>query len=283
MIVKFALAQINPVLGDIYRNKEKHLRFIEKAINQKSDVVIFPELSLTGYSLLDLSMEVALKPDDSFFSPFLKLSNHIDISFGFVEKSNDKVIYNSAMYLSRGDIKHVYRKIYLPTHGMFQELRFFGRGRTVKAFDTKFGRVSLLICRDFFHPSLLFLSYADKSDFVIAMSNMPLRGVSGKEPAIQSMVEKAADTYAGFFGMFVVFVNRVGFEDGMGFYGGSFVESPTLERAGFAGILRETMTFTKVDTEDIYKRRQGFPLLREEDFDLVHKNLDRIIEGGNND
>jgi len=278
MKVKFALAQINPVLGDIAKNREKHLEFIERAIKEKAKAIVFPELSLTGYSLLDLSMEVALSPNDSFFTEFFELSKYIDIAFGFVEKCKDKVIYNSAMYLSQGRIKQLYRKIYLPTHGMFQELRFFGRGKNVYVFDTDFGKVSMLICRDFFHPSLLFLSYAGGADFVFALSNMPLRGLSGDKPAIEETVEEAADTYTNFLSMFVVFVNRVGFEDGLGFYGGSFVESPLLVRYGFAGILNEKLTFAEVDTDDVYKKRQSFPLLREEDLSLVKQNLDRILE-----
>ena len=278
MKVKFALAQMNPVLGDIVKNREKHIELIERAVKEKAKVIVFPELSLTGYSLLDLSMEVALFPDDSFFAEFFELSKHIDIAFGFVEKGKDKIIYNSAMYLSQGSVKQIYRKIYLPTHGMFQELRFFGKGKNVYVFDTDFGKVSMLICRDFFHPSLLFLSYAGGADFVFALSNMPLRGLSGNKPYIEETVEKAADIYANFLSMFVVFVNRVGFEDGLGFYGGSFVESPLLNRYGFANILKESLTFAEVDTNDIYKKRQSFPLLREEDFSLVRENLERIME-----
>ncbi len=279
MKVKIALAQINPILGDIFKNREKHLEFIERAIKEKAKVIVFPELSLTGYSLLDLSMEVALSPDDLFFKEFFELSKYVDIVFGFVEKGVDKIIYNSAMYLSQGAIKQIYRKIYLPTHGMFQELRFFGKGKNVFVFDTDFGRISMLICRDFFHPSLLFLSYAGGADFIFALSNMPLRGLSGDKPYIEETVEKAADTYANFLSMFIVFVNRVGFEDGLGFYGGSFVESPLLVRHGFAGILNEKLTFAEVETNDIYKKRQSFPLLREEDFSLIKQNLERILEG----
>ncbi len=277
MKVKIALAQINPILGDIRKNIEKHVKFIEKAIKEKADVIVFPELSLTGYNLKDLTMEVAMKPFDPLLSPIFSLSNRIDISIGFVEKGEDDIPYNSAMYIENENIKNIYRKIYLPTHGMFQELRFFGKGSKVKVFDTKFGKVSTLICRDFFHPSLLFLSYAAKADFILAMSNMPLRGLSGEIPGIQKTVEIAADTYANFFGQFIIFINRVGFEDGLGFYGGSFVESPLLTKTAFAGILKENITFAEIDTKESFFKKQGFPLLREEDFHLIKRNLDEIL------
>jgi NAD+ synthase (glutamine-hydrolysing) len=281
MKFKIALAQINPILGDIEKNREKHIEFIERAIKENSDLIVFPELSLTGYKLNDLSMEVALKPEDNFFEPIKSLGNHIDIAFGFVERGKDKNIYNSAMFIENGAIKNVYRKIYLPTHGMFQELRFMGRGKKVEVFDTKIGRVSMLICRDIFHPSLLFLAYAQKADFVLGMSNMPLRGLAGEKPGIQSMVENALYSYSNFFAEFIVFVNRVGFEDGMGFYGGSMISTPSGGKEAFAGILDENFTTATVDTEDIYRRRQSFPLLREEDLYIIKANLDRIVEEKN--
>ena len=277
MKVKIALAQINPYLGDLDKNISKHTEFIEKAIENKADVVVFPELSLTGYKLNDLTQEVALKPCDTLLSPIFELSKHIDISFGLVEKGEDGIPYNSAIYLENGKVKNIYRKIYLPTHGMFQELRFFGRGERVKVFDTKYGRVGVLICRDFFHPSLAFLAYAQKADFLFAMSNMPLRGLEGDKPGIQYMVEHTAYVYANFFSEFVVFVNRVGFEDGMGFYGGSFVETPFGSVLGFSGILKENLSFAEIETEDIFYRRQSFPLMREEDFYLIKRNLDSIL------
>jgi predicted amidohydrolase len=278
MQYNFALAQINPTLGNIKENLNKHMLFIDEALKNKADLIVFPELSLSGYYLKDRSMEIALEKDDKFLSPLKKASKQIDIVFGFVERGADKNIYNSALYLSGGTIVHIHRKIYLPTHGIFEELRFMNRGSEVKAFDTRFGKVTLLICRDFFHPSLLFLAYAQNSDFVIVPSNMPLRGLKGEKPEIQSTVEKAADTYTNFFGNFVVYVNRVGFDDGLGFYGGSFIESPSGEKTGYAGILEERITFGNVDTEDIYRKRQSFPLLREEDLNIVYKNLRRIME-----
>ncbi len=282
MKVKIALAQINPLLGDLKKNAEKHVEFIEKAIERKANVIVFPELSLTGYKLNDLTQEVALKPFDPILSDIFCLSKKIDISFGFVEKGEDGIPYNSAIYLENGKVKNIYRKIYLPTHGMFQELRFFGRGNRVKTFDTKYGKVGMLICRDFFHPSLAFLVYAQKADFLFAMSNMPLRGLEGEKPGIQTMVEHAAYTYANFFSEFVIFVNRVGFEDGMGFYGGSFIETPFGKVLGYAGILEEKLSVAEIETEDIYLRRQSFPLLREENFELVNKNLYEILSEDRN-
>lgn len=278
MSYKIALAQINPMLGDIKKNLLKHLEFTENAIKEKSNLIVFPELSITGYKLGDLTMEVALPSDSDFFKPLLKLSEHIDIAIGFIEKGRDKNSYNSALYLSNGGIKSIYRKLYPPTHGMFDELRFVSRGKELKTFETSFGKVSMLICRDLFHPSLLFLSYAAKSDIVIALSNMPIRGLRNEKPSIQETVEKAIDTYTNFFSMFIVYVNRVGFDDGLGFFGGSFVGTPSGKKLGLTNLFEESLTYAEVDTKEIFTKRQTFPLFREEDLNIVKSNLDRILE-----
>lgn len=278
MQYNFALAQINPTLGNLKENLKKHISFIQEAIKNKADLIVFPELSLCGYYLKDLSMEVALSKDDSFLTPLKQASKDIDIVFGFVEKGVDKNVYNSAMYLSHGNIVHIHRKVYLPTYGMFEELRFMSRGSDVKAFTTRFGKTTILICRDFFHPSLLFLASAQGSDFVIVPSNMPLRGLKGEKPSIQLTVEKASDTYTNFFGSFVIYVNRVGFDDGLGFYGGSFIQSPLGDRVGCADILKEQIVFGVVDSEDVFRKRQLFPLSREEDLNVVYRNLHNILE-----
>lgn len=281
MRVKISLGQINPVLGDLQKNLGKHIEFTEKAINDKADLIVFPELSMTGYSLKDLTEKVALSLNDPFFKPLLAKSKYIDIAFGFVERGEDKNTYNSAVYLSRGKISHAYRKIYPPNHGMFEELRFMGSGDKVKAFNTKFGKVSMLICRDLFHPSLTFLSFADNADIVLAISSMPLRGLKGQRPAIQEMVDIASLSYVNFYQLFVVYVNRVGFDDGLGFYGGSFVMSPLGNKNIEAPIFVETLVSGDIDTEDIFKKRQTFPLSREEDLRVVYDNLKRILEERN--
>lgn len=279
MKFKISLAQINPELGNLEKNLVKHLEFTEKAILEGAKVIAFPELSISGYLLRDLTYDVALEANSQFFKPLIEKSKDIDIVLGFVEKGEDKLIYNSSMYLSRGEILSVYRKMYPPTHGMFEELRFFGRGNSFKSFKTDYGKVSVIICRDFFHPTLLSLAYFDNVDFVFAISNMPLRGLKGERPQIQETVENASFVYTNFFNFFVVYVNRVGFDDGLGFYGGSFIQSPTGKKLAEAKLFEEEIITVSVDTEDIYKKRTSFPLLREEDKMTTLKNLKSVLGG----
>ena len=282
MKFKIALAQINSILGEPKKNIEKHLEFIERSIKNNAKVVVFPELSITGYLLKDLTYEVAMNKDDNFFKPLKEASRNIDIIIGFTEKSEDKVIYNSSMYLSKGEILSVYRKMFPPTHGMFDELRYFGKGKTLEVFQTDYGKVAVIICRDFFHPSILTVAYANGVDFLFAISNMPLRGLKGEKPQIQETVETASSVYTNFFGFFVTYVNRVGFDDGLGFYGGSFIQSPLGKKISSNKLFEEDLVIGEVDTEDIYKKRTIFPLAREEDFYAILKNMKTAI-GGEND
>ena len=151
MKLKLALAQINTPLGDVEANLEKHLHFIDQACQEKADLLIFPELSLTGYVLQDLVDPSALRPklEDKIFGELSKCSRYLDIMVGFVEEDNRHRFFIASAYLSGGEVVHVHHKVYLPTYDLFDEGRFFAWGDSVRAFYTRFGRLGMLICEDF--------------------------------------------------------------------------------------------------------------------------------------
>jgi len=155
MKLSLALAQINTRLGDVPANLEKHLLHIKDAKAAGADLVLFPELSLTGYVLQDLTPSVSCRAssDDPVFRPLLEASREIDIVAGFVDEDSRHRFYIASAYLSRGKVVHVHHKVYLPTYGLFDEGRFFAPGDSVRAFDTRFGRCGMLICEDFWHAS----------------------------------------------------------------------------------------------------------------------------------
>lgn len=151
MRLTVGLAQIYPKLGDVKYNLQKHLDFIQQADQQGVDLVIFPELSMTGYQVNDLVPEVAIRAtrDDETFRAMLDASANMDIVFGFVHEDKRQRFYTASAYLSRGECLHIHHKIYLPTYAMFDEGRYFDQGEHIRAFDTRFGRVGMLICEDF--------------------------------------------------------------------------------------------------------------------------------------
>ena len=144
-----AVAQIDPVLGDVQRNLRKHLDFASRAVKKGADLIVFPELSLTGYTLRDINLDVALKPGHSaVLKALISRSKRISIVAGGVEESGSFGLYNSAFFLENGKLLGIHRKVYPPTYGMFEEMRYFSAGRSVKAVDPKLGRLGVLICED---------------------------------------------------------------------------------------------------------------------------------------
>jgi NAD+ synthase (glutamine-hydrolysing) len=283
MKVKIALAQINTHLGDVENNLEKHLEIIRQAAQAGGQLVVFPELSLTGYCLQDLVPSVAheASPNDPIFKPLLEASQEIDIVAGFVEEDDRHRFYIASAYLSSGQVVHIHHKTYLPTYGLFDEGRFFAAGNAIRAFDTRFGRVGILICEDFWHASPPYLLWVDGADLFLLTSASPGRGL-GKQPALESArwVEDINRGYANLFTSFVVHSNRAGFEDGLNFWGGSTIYNPNGELVAKAAYHEEALVVAEIDQEQLHRTRARLPLLRDERAMLTLSELQRIMENG---
>src|SRR6185369_9256604 len=154
---------------------------IEKGISEGAQLVVFPELALTGYFLKDLVPDVALGLDAPQIQRLKLLSRRISIAIGLVEVTSDYRFFNTALYLEEGEILQVHRKVYLPTYGLFDEQRYLARGEHFRAFDTRFGRVGMLICEDMWHLSAPYILAMDGATTLICLSSSPGRGISGAE------------------------------------------------------------------------------------------------------
>jgi len=275
-----ALAQIATRLGDVDANLEKHLVWIEDARAKGADLVIFPELSLTGYVLQDLTSDVARRPspDDPAFRRLLPASRKIDVLFGFVEADPRSRFYISAAYLSQGEIVHIHRKVYLPTYGLFDEGRFFAWGDQVRAFDTRFGRVGVLICEDFWHASPPYLLWLDGAEMLLLISASPGRGLN-RDDRLDSAgwVERINQAYASLFTTYVAHTNRVGFEDGLNFWGGATLYDPDGSLLAHGPYFQEALTLAEIDLAQIHRTRARLPLLRDERTSMVQRELARIL------
>ena len=283
MKMNLALAQIANKLGDVESNLEKHLNYIKQAKEEKADLLIFPELSLTGYVLQDLVATVAHRPtdDDPIFKHLLKASRDLDLVVGFVDEDSRHRFYIASAYLSGGRVIHVHHKVYLPTYGLFDEGRFFAWGDSIMAFDTRFGRVGMLICEDFWHASPPYLLWLDGADIMLFSSASPGRGLTDKEKLESARwVERVSKAYASMFTSFVAHCNKVGFEDGLLFWGGATVNDPNGELLGRGPYFEEALTSITLDLNQIRRTRARLPLLRDERTALVQKELDRILSRG---
>jgi len=274
MTYTVALAQVNPACGDLDNNLKMHVAQAEQALEAGADLIVFPELSLTGYTLKDQTLDLMRRADCPAFGPLRDLSRHIGVCAGFVEEGEDGIPYNSAFFMDAGEVVHVHRKMYLPTHGMFDELKSFGRGGNLSVFDTRFGRTGIVICRDLFHPLEVSTMSALGVDLLLAPSAMPARGFGGEELAIEQTVGLALGSASTFLGMFVVYVNRVGFDDGLGFYGGSALSDPVGGITALAPRFEAAQLLGTVDTSHIARHRYQLPIHREEDLAIVRHALE---------
>jgi predicted amidohydrolase len=281
MHLSVALAQLYPKLGDLHVNLAKHLRFMEQAKGEGAELVVFPELSMTGYFLQDLLYECALQPlsTDPIFGELLQATRNltIDAVVGFPERDSRGRYYISAAYLAAGEVLHVHRKVYLPTYGMFIDGRFFTPGSGFHAFDTRYGRVGMLICEDFWHVSSPYLLWLDGADILIFPTDSPGRGVGiGGQFGSAEWGAEITRMYGGLFGAHVLYCNRVGFEDGINFFGGSCVADPNGTLIITAPQFEESLTVYQLDLGQIRRSRAAQPLLRDEQTALVLRELGRI-------
>jgi predicted amidohydrolase len=277
MIIKVGLAQINPTLGDVGRNLDIFEDYLGRAQKEKVDLLVFPELGLTGYFLRDTVPDVALREGSPILERLQAMSREMDIITGFVEESKDHLFYNAGIYLERGQVRHIHRKVYLPTYGMFDEQRYFAQGRKIRVFDTRFGRLGLLICEDLWHLSTAYVAFQDGADFLVNLGSSPSRGLKGEgKLTIADIWETLNKAYAGLFSQFVLFANRVGYEDGVNFWGGSEILDPEGRRVVKGPYFDETLVIGEIDTGDLRRTRIATTLLRDEDLDLTIKELLRI-------
>lgn len=219
--MKITLAQIAPTL-----NKEKNLKRHIELINESkidSSLIIFPELSLNGYMMMDGVYEDAYRLHE--LSQIKELSKDIDILLGCALWEESK-IYNSAIYFTQGEITQIHHKNVLPNYGMFEEARYFFKGSHIKAFDSLGLRSVVLICEDIWSSATIDEVVKINPDIIYVISASPTRGFEDDKLLIDEQWSSILKTTALLSGAGLVYVNRVGFEDGMGFWGGSQVITP---------------------------------------------------------
>ncbi len=279
-----ALAQIDVKLGDVESNLAKHLEYIERAKDAGASLLIFPELSLTGYYLQDITNQIGMRVSPPA-PPLQKLidaseRHNLDICVGFIEEDERFVHYIAQAYIGQGEIKHVHRKVYLPTYGMFDDMRYVGMGRHVHAFDTRFGRMGLLICEDYWHVSLPYLLWLDGADTLLMVAAGPGRGVKPGDDYLDTSydVSMAMRLYAELLTVFIYHCNRVGYEDGVAFGGYSSVIAPDGDTLNRGEHFEECLVTAVVNPESIRFKRRSLPLLRDERPDLVLRELERIVK-----
>jgi predicted amidohydrolase len=274
-----ALAQIDPVPGNLRHNLGLHARAIAAARDGGADLVVFPELSLTGYMVKDAAWDLAVADEGRIaLAGLAEECRGIAAIAGGIEESARHGLYNAAFLVGGEGVRVVHRKVYLPTYGMFEEGRYFLRGERAAAFTLPFARAGALICEDLWHLPLPWLLAQDGAEVILALSASPTR-LSGPGPdlRVERVNGEQHRALARLLSVYVCFCNRVGFEDGVNFWGGSSVVSPSGETAARAALFAEELLFAEIDLEAVRQARKAARHFLDDDPHFTMRELQRIL------
>ena len=295
--VHLALAQLKPRKGDYLGNLERLSGLFAQidALDPRPTVVSFAESALTGYFLEGGVRDNAVTAGtlardlDRVYRNAVGSSRPLDVTIGFYEIWNNK-LYNSAMYVTLGEeeprIRHVHRKVFLPTYGLFDEERFVERGLTVRAFDTSWGRAAMLVCEDAWHSMTATIAALDGAQVIFVCAAPPARGPWPKPddvpgPASTSRWDRLIRDIAEEHGVFVTLTTLVGSEGGKIFPGGSFVAGAHGEVRGRAPLWDDAILSVSIDLADVTRSRADMPLIADLETMLPHLrvNIDDVMNG----
>ena len=278
---RIALAQIAPRLGALDENLVRHHELLDEARAKGADLVVFPELGLTGYQLQDLAAEVAMRLDDPRLARLAAATRGLSAIVSFVEESADHRLFIAGALIEDGEIRHVHRKLFLPTYGLFDERRFFAAGDMLRAVPSRLGvGVGIAVCEDFWHLPVAELLALDGAQILVNIASSP-----GRDLAATNEVGLGTATswrtlmraYAQLTTSFVIFVNRVGIDESITVWGGSEIIAPTGQAVLSAPMFDEGLYLGDIVLDDIRRERIALPLLRDERPDLLARELSRVI------
>jgi len=273
--IRLALAQ----MASRRANKEENIKKIEelvvKAQMQKADLVVFPELCLTGYVVRDQIYELAETIPGSSTRRIEAIAKEkgVHIVFGMPELSEKTkaTIFNTAVFIGPEGLIGKYRKMYLPNHSVFEEKRYFRPGYQAAAFDTPIGKIGLCICYDIFFPEVIRLTRLRGSQLVICISASP--AIRRNYFEILTAARALENT------AFLAYVNLVGVEDGMQFWGGSRLVNPTGDIVARAKYDEEDLVICDINYGELTSAEVFIPTLRDlrpELLDELKKTAERL-------
>jgi predicted amidohydrolase len=280
MEYRVALAQLAPRLGEVDSNFELLSEWLDRSAAEGAQLVVFPELALTGYLLQDLVPDVAMRVDDDRLAALSRAHGDVAIAVGFVEETDDHRYCNSVALLRDGAVVATHRKLYLPTYGLFDEGRFTSAGDRIRTVDVgpPVGRIGLSVCEDFWHPSVPMIQAYDGANLLVNVAAGPSRA-PGSQAGLAAIAgwQKMQDTYALLGTVPLAFCNRIGNEEGLTFWGGSRLLAADGSTVAEAPLWDEALVVGTIETDDVRMQRYGLPLLADERLELTRREIDRII------
>ncbi|MGH1541604.1 MAG: nitrilase-related carbon-nitrogen hydrolase [Arenicella sp.] len=272
-------AQINSVLGDIQSNVEKHIVSIKEAKANDCDLLVFPELSLTGYRMDDYGRSLAVSIDSDVLNQIaIEVDKSISVVIGFVEEGPCGLVYNSAALLNDSKVCFVHRKMSLPTFGRLDEGKYFAEGRTVQLYNlSSEWTLSSLICQDVWQPSLVHVAAMKGATLFVSPFCSAIGGI-GENYDNAAGWEITSKYISMTYGMPSIMCNRVGKEKDFEYWGGSSIVGPygnILTKAG----ADEELILAQLDYMDVQDARYSLPIVRDCRIDTTIRELQKAAAG----
>ena len=302
--MKVTIVQTAPILLDLQHNLDEVLQKIGEEKEKGAELIVFPELALTGYFVGQRYHEVALRMDSPEIQRIAAATRGTAAVVGFIEESVSMNFYNSALVAVDGNLLFAYRKLNLPNYGVFEERKFFSSGKQVPVFRLHDLNFSVFICNDLWHPSLPYLGVAQKADVFVTIFNSSQGSMGAEFCNIESwgIINKF---YSRIFGIYNLCANRVGEEvwnpqksmlavehapeespfdktpkkewKSFKFWGGSEIINPFGQQMVKAALHREEVIHGEVSRDLLRQKRILLPYLRDDDPYFTHRELQRIL------
>lgn len=304
--MQVAVCQIAPVLLDLKQNLEIVIDHIHKQKKKGAELIVFPELSLTGYFVGLEYHRVALRLDSKEIKRLAAASKGTAIVVGFIEESFSMNFYNSALVAVDGEIILTYRKLNLPNYGVFEERKFFANGKHIRVFKLHDFNIAIFICNDVWHPALPYLGVTEKADIFVTIINSSEQSLGAEFSNIESwsIINKF---YSRIFGIYNICANRVGEEHPeekrdvdnndkalkkaqeifqlpenqkiYRFWGGSEIINPFGQQIYKAKLHQPDVIVGTISKDFLRRKKILLPYLRNDDPYFTHRELKRILFG----
>jgi predicted amidohydrolase len=262
-----AAVQLSSKMGDIPGNLDRIAESCRQASEEGADLVVLPECIVGGYTIEGAAAETAITPDhlvEELSARLTGMSRTVSVVVGFYEEASGQP-FNSAAWIDfsdgQGELVHLHRKVFLPTYGVFDETRHVQPGTQIRAFETRLGRVGILICEDVWHSINSTILAVQGADLILVPAASPGRGFAGERPANVERYERMMRQTAEEHGVYAVLSSHAGFEGGKGLSGASMIFDPMGEKRAEAGLLTEAVVMCEADLEMCRTARLKSPLL----------------------
>ena len=272
--LKVGGVQFDVAPGDVEANLARHLDFIEVARAEAIDVLVFPELSLTGYRSRD--HRLSMPYDAGVLARLAEAAGDMFVVVGFIEEGFAAQRFNSAAVTHQGRIVHLHRKLNLATSGDMDEGKYFAAGRCIEAFAVRSRfNASVLICSDMWNPGLVHLAALHGATLLLVPTNSSIDAISGDDSK-PGRWDTFLRHYSTIYGMPIAFANRIGTEEGFTFWGGSRIFDAFGNILAAATRDEERMLSAELRYEDVSRARFELPTVRDSNLGLIHREIERL-------